>query len=60
MITADEATQVLITVSQGTYNNTTSHSCVNEFALSYPKKELPPFIPDGFPKQVGTGTRDRT
>ena len=60
MITADEATQTLMNVSQGTYTDTASHSCINKFTLSFPKKESAPFIPDALPKQIGTGTRDRT
>ena len=57
MITADKATQVLINVSHGTYSDTSSYSHIKEFTPSFPKKEPPPFIQDGLPKQVGTGTR---
>ncbi len=46
MITEDEAVVPLYEVAQGPFPKSASYSCVQTFALSFPTKDLKPFVKD--------------
>ena len=60
MITSDQAVQDLLDVCKGVCHSGASYSEIKDFTPNYPKKTPPAFILDSKPKQIGTGTRDRT